>query len=254
MTDTLPDIVEDRLLGERLRLLQPRRGHRAGTDAVLLAATVPKGFTGHAADLGAGVGTVGLAAAVLAPGCRVTLVERETDALDLAVRNIALNGLAERVQAERADLFSPVQRREADLRGCADLVLTNPPFHEPGQVRHSPDAARRAAHILAGGALDDWMRACADVLRPDGTVVVIHRADAVHHLLAGVVRRFGAVTVRPIHPRMDAPAVRVIVSGVKGSRAPLHLLPPLVLHGDDGCFTAPVAAINRGEGRIAIKP
>lgn len=247
------DIVEDHLLGERLRLLQPRRGHRAGTDALLLAATVPEGFGGHLADLGAGVGTVGLAAAVLARPARVMLVERDARVLALAARNIALNGFEGRVSAIEADLFSPARRREAGLRESADLVLTNPPFHEAGEVRRSPDAARRAAHVLAGGTLDDWLRACADVARPGGSVVVVHRADALPELLAGFDGRFGAVTVRPVHPRADQPAVRVLVAGVKGSRAPLSLLPPVVLHAADGRFTAEAAAINRGEGRISIR-
>ncbi|MGV6872662.1 tRNA1(Val) (adenine(37)-N6)-methyltransferase [Pseudochelatococcus sp. B33] len=252
--DLCADIVEDRLLGERLRLLQPRRGHRAGTDALLLAATVPEGFAGHAADLGAGVGTVGLAAAALAPAARVTLVERDAQALDLAARNIGLNGLAGRVSTVAVDLFSPAGRRDAGLRESADLVLTNPPFHDEGQVRRSPDAARRAAHVLSGGTLDDWLRACADVARPGGAVVVVHRADALQELLAGFEGRFGAVTVRPVHPHADQPAVRVLVAGIKGSRAPLSLLPPVVLHEADGRFTAAVAAINRGEARIAIRP
>lgn len=254
MTDAFSDIVEDYLLGERLRLLQPRRGHRAGTDALLLAATVPEAFRGDAADLGAGVGTVGLAAAVIAPSVRVTLVERDAGALDLARRNVALNQLEERVSVADVDLFSPAQRRDAGLRECAGLVLTNPPFHAEGQVRRSPDAARRAAHVLDGGSLDDWMRACADVLEPGGMVVVVHRADALADLLATSEGRFGALTVCPVHPRAGEAAVRVLVAGVKGSRAPLRLRPPVVLHEADGRFSPLLDAVNRGEARIALTP
>ncbi|MBB3809496.1 tRNA1(Val) (adenine(37)-N6)-methyltransferase [Pseudochelatococcus contaminans] len=252
MTAPFPDVVEDRLLGERLRLLQPRRGHRAGTDALLLAAVVPSDFNGHIADLGAGVGTVGLVAAVRAPGARVTLAERHAGALDLAERNITLNGLGERVCAASVDLFSATSRREAGLRDNVDLVLTNPPFHDDSHVRRSPDEARRAAHVLAGGTLDDWLRACADVLRPGGVVVVVHRSDILADLLACMTGRFGGLTVRSVHPRAQAPAVRVLLAGVKGSRAPLQVLPPIVAHEEDGRFTPALAAIGRGEGQVAI--
>ncbi|MFT0890798.1 tRNA1(Val) (adenine(37)-N6)-methyltransferase [Pseudochelatococcus sp. G4_1912] len=252
MTDSFSDIVEDRLLGERLKLLQPRHGHRAGTDALLLAAATPAGFSGHIADLGAGVGTVGLTSALLAPAAQVTLVERDPGAAGLANRNIMLNELESRVGLAAIDLFSGGARREAGLRETVDLVLTNPPFHDAGAIRHSPNAAKRSAHVLEGGNLDDWMRACADVTRPGGHIVVIHRADAVQELLVSFDGRFGGVTVRPVHAYKDAPALRVLIAGRKGSRAPLHLMPPIILHERGGSFTDEVAAINKGEARISI--
>ncbi|MFC0217859.1 tRNA1(Val) (adenine(37)-N6)-methyltransferase [Pseudochelatococcus lubricantis] len=253
MADDRADVVEDRLFAERLRLLQPRRGHRAGTDAVLLAAAVPADFDGHIADLGAGVGTVGLAAAALNPLATVTLVERDVGAAALAQRNIALNALEERVRLAAVDLFAAAARQAAGLRETADLVLTNPPFHDENAVRRSPDAARRSAHVLEGGTLDDWLRACTDVTRPGGWIVAIHRADALQGLLAALEGRFGGLTVRPVHPRADAPATRLLIAGVKGSRAPLCILPQLTLHTAQGAFTAQMQAVNRGEARVAVR-
>ena len=49
--------------------------------------------------------------------------------------------------------------------------------------------------------------------------------------------RFGALKVLPLHPRAGAPAHRVLVQGIKGSRGPLQLLPGFVLHGDGNAFT-----------------
>ena len=59
-TEGLGEIVEDRLLDGRLLLRQPRKGHRAGTDAVLLAAALPELAEGPLLDMGA--------AAVYPPG------------------------------------------------------------------------------------------------------------------------------------------------------------------------------------------
>jgi tRNA1(Val) A37 N6-methylase TrmN6 len=77
---TLGEIGEDRLLDGRLRLLQPRKGHRAGSDAILLAAALPELGQGALLDIGAGVGTVGLAAALLQQALRATLLERDPGA------------------------------------------------------------------------------------------------------------------------------------------------------------------------------
>jgi tRNA1(Val) A37 N6-methylase TrmN6 len=69
----LPAMTEDWLLGGRLRLQQPAKGHRAGTDSVLLAASLPLRPGGLLADLGAGAGTVGLIAALEQPDLAVML-------------------------------------------------------------------------------------------------------------------------------------------------------------------------------------
>src|ERR1700680_661082 len=66
---------EDAVLGGRLRLRQPLRGHRVGHDAILLAAATAARAGEHAVDLGAGVGAAGLALALRVAGLKVKLVE-----------------------------------------------------------------------------------------------------------------------------------------------------------------------------------
>ena len=116
--------------------------------------------------------------------------------------------------------------------GCATRVLMNPPFNDPATSRASPDAARRRAHVSAGIA--PWLRSAERLLGAGGTVTLIWRADGLDEVLAAMAHGFGAPTVQPVHPRPDAPAIRVLVRAVKGARAPLALLPGLVLAGADG--------------------
>ncbi|OAS26818.1 tRNA1(Val) (adenine(37)-N6)-methyltransferase [Methylobacterium platani] len=239
-------------LGGRLSLRQPPRGaHRAGTDAALLAASADSktasGMT--VCDLGAGTGAVGLAVALACPEARVTLVERDPEAAGLARRNVEENGLADRVRVIEADVTAPGrERRQAGLLpDSVDLLLTNPPFFEPGRTRSSPVSAKAAAHGFSEpGGLEAWLRTCADLVRPGGRLVLIHRADALPACLDALAGRFGGLEVTPVQPRADAPAIRVLVSGVRGSRAPFALVPALVLHGPDGRFTPAVEAMHRG--------
>ena len=69
------DLSDDAVLGGRLRLLQPRTGHRFGHDAILLAAAVHASVGEHAIELGSGVGAAGLALAIRIAGLSVSLVE-----------------------------------------------------------------------------------------------------------------------------------------------------------------------------------
>jgi tRNA1(Val) A37 N6-methylase TrmN6 len=242
----------DALFDGRLVLRQPARGHRAGTDAVLLAAATPDG-TGALIDAGAGVGTAGLAVALRAPGWRLRLVERDPDMAQLAQANVAANGLAERADVIVADFLRAAERRRAGLAdSSADCVICNPPFHAAGVVRASPDARRAAAHVQAGDgdAVAPWLRAIAALLRPGGTMVMIHRAATLDALIGACRGRFGALAIRPVHSREGMEASRVLLRGVKGSRAPLRLLPGLILHGADGAFTPRAEAIHRGRELI----
>src|SRR6266571_2659777 len=90
-------LSEDAVLGGRLRLRQPKRGHRVGHDAILLAAACPARVGERAVDLGAGVGAAGLALAARVPGTAVTLVEIDSRLAALAAENAQLNGLAARI-------------------------------------------------------------------------------------------------------------------------------------------------------------
>jgi tRNA1(Val) A37 N6-methylase TrmN6 len=241
----------DAFLGGRLRLHQPAAGHRAGTDAVLLAAGVRAQTSGFAIDAGAGVGAAGLAAALAAPGLRVALLERETGLTALARANIAANQLQERAFVAEANLLSRDSCRTAGIKPqSADLVLTNPPFLSADNVRVSFNPSKATAHVIGDGGLEAWVRGCLSLLRPGGTLLMIHRADALQEVLKAVSQGAGALIILPIHPYADRPATRILVHGLKGRRTRLSLVPPLVLHGADGTFTAEGEALHRGEARI----
>lgn len=239
-----------RFLGGRLSLRQTSRGHRAGTDAVLLAAAAPAQTRGLAIDAGAGTGAVGLAAALRAPAAQIRLIEIDPEAAALARANICENGLAARVNIDEVDLLSAASRRAVGLMDeAADLVLTNPPFLDAARARVSPDPRRALAHVAAGG-LAPWARACLALLRPGGELAMIHRADALQECLASLASRLGALRVLPVVARAGGPATRILLRGVKGSKAPLTLLSPLVLHEADGAFTPQAEALARGEGEL----
>jgi tRNA1(Val) A37 N6-methylase TrmN6 len=243
-----PDLTDDAALGGRLRLLQPRRGHRFGHDAILLAATTPARAGDRIADLGAGVGTAGLALAVRIDGARVTLVEIDARLAALAGENAARNGLAGRVDAVTLDVAAPADAFAAAglaAESC-DIVMMNPPFHDAGKLQASPDACRRRAHEIEAGKLTDWVGAARRLLRPGGVLTLIFRADGLPALLE-LVDGFG-VAVMPVHPKPGAAAIRVLLAAVKGSRAPFTIREGLVLAASDGTPTAQTEAILR-QGR-----
>lgn len=96
------------------------------------------------------------------------------------------------------------------------------------------------------------MKRATSVLAPKGRLVLIHRADELGAILTSLKGRFGAIRLIFVHPRQDQPAIRVLVGAIKGSRAPLTILPPLALHESDGRFTPIAESLNRGAARLPL--
>jgi tRNA1(Val) A37 N6-methylase TrmN6 len=241
------ETTEDAVLGGRLILRQPRRGHRVGHDAILLAAATDARPGDTAVDLGAGVGSAGLALAYRVPKLNVALVEVDPMLADLARENAARNALADRVQIAALDVNASAQdfARAGLPPQCARHVLMNPPFNDPLRQNASPDAGRRHAHMASRGTLAQWIGRAGQLLAPSGTLALIWRADGLADVLAALDAQFGDVAVLPVHPRPDAAAIRILVRATKGSGAPLTLLPGLMLNDADGKPSAEAEAILR---------
>jgi tRNA1(Val) A37 N6-methylase TrmN6 len=235
--------TDDVFLGGQLSILQPTTGYRAGLDAVLLAACVTAAAGQSVLDAGAGVGVVGLSIAARIPGVAVTLLEREPDLAELARRNVERNALGARVRVVQADIAAPPATLSAlGLHaGQFDHVVANPPYIASGQGSAPRDPIKAAAHVMPPGALDGWVRFLVRMVRDGGTVSIIHRSDALGDVLAALAGRFGAIDIRPVQPRAEAAAHRILVRGVKGSRRGLRLLPPFILHGPGGNAFLPAA-------------
>lgn len=222
----------------RFHLVQPQKGHRAGVDALILAACVPANFAGLLADLGAGSGASGLAVLSRCAAARATLVEREPEMLEAARLTLALPEnatLAGRARILAADVeLSGRERVAAGLADNAfDFAIMNPPFNSPGD-RATPDPLRRSAHVMTEGLLEAWIRTAAAILRPDGACAIIARPVSLPAVLASIERRFGGAEIVLVHPRPDAEAIRFVLRARRGSRARLAFSPPLVLHEATG--------------------
>ncbi|MSP49202.1 MAG: methyltransferase domain-containing protein [Alphaproteobacteria bacterium] len=232
-------LTEDRLLGGRVRLRQPRDGYRAAIDPVLLAAAVRARPGERVLDLGTGAGAAALCLMARVEDLTVVGLEVDPTTAALARENAALNG-RDRFTVRDGD----VTRLPAGLRGF-DRAMVNPPFLEAGRADPPPDPGRRRAHVDADG-LDAWVEAALKAVSPGGAVTFIQRADRLADLLTLLQGRAGGIVVAPLWPKAGEAAKRVIVEARAGVRTPLRLLPGLVLHAPDGRYTEPAEAILRG--------
>lgn len=237
-------LTEDALLGGRVRLLQPRRGYRVAVDAVLLAASVDAGDGDRVLDLGAGTGAVGLCLAARVPGCTVVGVELQSSMADIAARNAALNGMADRVRTITHDLALPLP---GDL-GLFDHVVTNPPYLAAAVADPSPDRGKALATVESSANLARWLGIAIQAVKPAGTVTVIHRSDRLEEAVDRFERSgFGNVTVKRLPP-----AARVLIRAGRGTTEGRREASPFVLHKTGGGYTDAAEAILRHAASLAF--
>ena len=249
------DIAEtvDEFHRGRFVLVQPKGvGHRSGVDAMMLAASVPDGFSGRLIDMGAGAGAAGLAVACRCEQANVVLAEKDPVMFAFAEKTLshtANSTLATRVRLIQADVtFAGKRRVDAGLFDNAfDSAIMNPPFNKAAD-RQTPDAVKAGAHVMHDGLFEAWLRTAAAVVKPGGAVALIARPQSIGDILGAMEGRFGALKILPVHPRAHEPAIRVIVTGTRASRAAMNLMPPLVLHGPEGNgFLQRANDINNGK-------
>jgi tRNA1(Val) A37 N6-methylase TrmN6 len=241
-----PAAGEDRLLGERVRLLQPRDGYRAAIDPVLLAAAVPAGSGERVADLGCGVGAALLCLAARCPEVSVTGVERDPGLAAFARENLGLNELAGRAAIVEGSAADPIPGAPFDR------VMMNPPFLPPGRGRASAHPVKAAANVEDGLDLAGWVAAAARALKPRGWLTLIHRADRVDEICTVLQPGFGSLTLFPLWPRAGESARRVLVQARRGGRSPAVLAAGLVLHEADGHYTPAAQAVLRDAAPLAL--
>jgi tRNA1(Val) A37 N6-methylase TrmN6 len=252
MSDPAKAVTEDGFLGGQLLLRQPRSGHRAGHDAILLAAATPARPGDRVIDLGSGVGAAGLAVARRVSGIDLVLVEIDPALATLARSNAAANAIAAEVVVHDVEADAATLAEVGLGPDSADVVLMNPPFNDPVRHRASPDSVRERAHVATATTLEGWVHVARRILKSNGRLAMIWRADGIADVLGALGRGFGSVEVLPVHADAMSPAIRILVGAIKGGRAPTRLHAALLLNDASGVPNEWVQDILAGKGGLPL--
>jgi tRNA1(Val) A37 N6-methylase TrmN6 len=243
--------TEDAFLGGQLRLRQPKSGHRAGHDAMLLAAATPARSGDRVVDLGAGVGAAGLALARRVAGIELVLVEIDPGLAAMARANAAANALAADVVVLDVTSDAGAFAAMGLTPDSADVVLMNPPFNDSERHRASPDKAREIAHMATAVTLESWIHAARRILKSDGVLSLIWRAEGIAEVLAALNRGFGSLRILPVHADSASPAIRVLVRAIKGGKAPTQIHAAVMLKDESALPNKWLQEILAGRGVLA---
>lgn len=240
------------LLGQRVKVMQPAKGYRIGMDGALLAAACAGAIETRrkplqALELGCGAGGALLSLKARCPDLSLTGIEREPLYAGLARRNVLLNAM-HNVEIIEGDIGAGWKAFDLERFG---LVFSNPPFYDDPDTLRPPHETKRPAWIADDG-LKTWLDFALAAVKDGGDIIFIHRADRLADILSGLSQKAGSFIIRPIQPFADKEAKRVIVRAKRLGKAPLRLLPPLILH-DNGVrkHTDEVEAMLAGKTILA---
>lgn len=226
--------LDDLILGG-LKIIQARRGYRFSLDSVLLAHFPDLEAVVQAVDLGTGNGVIPLILGARSPQLKVAGIELQPAMADRARRSMKLNRVEERITIIEAD----IREIENHLSGgCAELVLSNPPFWKRGQgkVSRNPEQAV-ARHELCLELGEVWSKG-AYLLKPGGHMAVIQPVNRLVESLAHVEKQgLGICRLRMVHAFREREAGLVLLEAVKQKRPVLKVLPPLIIYADGGGYS-----------------
>lgn len=238
----MQNYTQDYLLNKRIKIFQPVNGYRASTDAIILASLV-SGIKRDEKilDVGSGTGAISLCLAerfkMFEP--QITGIELQPELAELSNLSAKENGFQTFLNYINADI-----KNKLPLENCSfHRVITNPPYTEHDMP--SPNQGKALAHNHSGQTLSEWIKFCIKMLRPQGSLYMINRAEALDYILSEIRGKTGNIRVIPLYSKVGQNAKRVMIIAQKDSKAPTQILPGLTVHTNDGGYTTTAYAILR---------
>ena len=237
----LPDERIDDLQLNDLHIIQSRNGFRFGMDAVILSDFARVRPREHVIDMGTGTGILPILMSAQRKDARFSAFEVQLQMADMASRSVQLNGLSDRIHIHTADM-----KDAAKLLGygCAHLVVSNPPYGKQGStLKNNTDSVTLARHEEDTG-INQWVAACASVLRNMGRLCMVFPAQRLLELTdAFRNHRIEPKRIRMVYAKADRAPYLVLLEGMKNAKPGLLWMPPLVVYEPDGTETAEIDRI-----------
>lgn len=248
MTDVKLDDGEriDQLFSTDVKIIQSKKVFSYSIDSVLLSRFPKIPSRGLIVDLCSGNGAVGLFASTRTKA-KIVEIELQERLANMAQRSIELNNLGEQVSMINDDLKNLLDHVP---RSGVDLILCNPPYFK---VTDTSKKNVSPYYLLArheiGTNLDDICQVAQHALKSNGRLAMVHRPDRFWDIV-DTLRRYKLAPKRLqfVYPKLGKEANLLLIEAIKdGSTDGLKILPPLIVHKDNGDYTDDISQIYFGQ-------
>ncbi len=217
----------DSFLDGRLRIIQSRQGYRFSVDALLLAEFISIKSEDLVVDLGAGCGIISLFLALKSAVDFIFGVELQEELASQAKRNIALNGLKNKIAIIQGDL-----RHLPLAPKSAHVVVCNPPYRQERSGRINPDLSKAIARHEIKVSLDNILASGKILLKPGGRLALIYPANRLTEIFAKMrIQEIEPKRLQIIFPDPTSHAKLAMIEGRLNGKSGLRILPPIFGQG-----------------------
>lgn len=200
------------------------------TDSIALGGFVQLKKDAQVLDLGSGCGTLGLLLCAKSDTCRVTGIELDPMAHEMALYNANANNISARLTSICAD----VKTLSNEITpGSFHCCVSNPPYFSAGPKSLRTPLARRDDRL----PMEDLFRAAARFLRYGGDFYLVHRPELLAQLCAiGSANGLEPKKLCLLRHREDGPVSLILLHLKKGGKPGL-IWQEESLHHPDGSKT-----------------
>lgn len=238
-------ISEDERLDEigfgKLKLIQKPKDFCYGVDAVILADFAVKNLKrspNTIVDLGTGTGILPLILSHKTKASRIIGVEIQEDSFLRAQKNSKYNNLEDRVSFINGDIKDYKFGWGCNLKGTADVVVSNPPYFISGGGIINDLAPKTIARHETTAGLKEFMACASHLLKPKGDFFMVHRPSR----LADICYYGREHGLEPkdmcfVSPTAEGIPNILLVHFVKGGGKELKFHKPLAVYDRSGNYT-----------------
>lgn len=214
-----------------------------GMDSVLLANMV-KGTNKdtNILDLGTGSAVMPVILTEKVKLNKVIGVELQDKMYDLAVKNIKLNELEDKVYAVKEDLKNIEKIRKEIInitgRDTVDIVISNPPYKSKGTGTINEVDEKYIARHEVKCTLEDIFKTASKLLKFKGKLYMVHKPERIADLIC-IARKYNLElkTLTFLQPTKNKKPSIVLLEYVLGGGNECTVLPNIIEYDDNGNYT-----------------
>lgn len=226
--------MEYELLSNGLRIIQARGAFALSTDSVLLADFCAPVYTENIVDLGCGGCSLGVLLCGCYDKCRVTGIELQSAACEIARENVRVNALADRLQVVCADL----REYAAGKHPKFDMAISNPPYFPVQGGAIARDEAQAISRTELYCSFDELCLAVSRLLNYGGRFCLVHRPERLAELISTLrAHRLEPKRLRYVRNDVQSPVSLVLIEARLGAGIGLNIEQDLILSNPDGTPT-----------------
>lgn len=226
----------DDLVLDGMKLIQRDDEFCFSLDTVLLAHF---GAVPHGPALDLGTGTAAIPLILTARGAKnITAIELNPVMADIARRNVALNQRQDRIQVKEGDYR---QLKNWYPSGAFAAIYANPPYREKKRGAYSEVTGIRRARHEETATLKDVLTAVQYALKYHGRFYMVHITERLPEILMAMQKHaIEPKVLQCIHGCPDKKAKLFLIEGIRGGSPGLTVLPPLIVHEENGDYSKAV--------------